>query len=175
MCIYGANSLIMCVLTLNTIGEKMKNILSALLLISLSSLSYAGGHAMSSGKSSSGVHFFGQLYVGYDDTSTGKAADIEKLDDGGGKSRLGLRMTESLGNGLQLIGNLEYKFDPVDGTQNDSGTCTSVVNQQVVEHLIYMLVILGSRQLWVISVLVHLNRHIKLWVNLTTTWIQQLL
>ena len=54
----------------------MKNILSALLLISLSSLSYAGGHAMSSEKSSSGVHFYGKLYVGYDDTSTGKAADI---------------------------------------------------------------------------------------------------
>ena len=104
----------------------MKKILSALLLISVSSLSYAGGHAMSSEKSSSGVHFYGQLYVGYDDTSTGKAADIERLDDGGGKSRLGLKMTESLGNGLQLIGNLEYKFDPVDGTQNDSGTCTSV-------------------------------------------------
>jgi len=84
-----------------------------------------GQNAMSSGKSSSGVHFYGQLYVGYDDTETGQAADIERLDDGGGKSRLGLKMTESLGNGLQLIGNLEYKFDPVDGTQNDAGDCTS--------------------------------------------------
>ena len=25
---------------------------------------------------------------------------------------LGLKMTETLGNGLQLVGNLEYKFDP---------------------------------------------------------------
>ena len=112
----------------------MKKILSILLLSSFSLVSYAGGHAMSdnghnamsSGKSSSGVHFYGRLYVGYDDKQTGSAADVERLDDGGGKSRLGLKMTESLGNGLQLIGNLEYKFDPVDGTQNDSGTCTSV-------------------------------------------------
>tara|TARA_Y100000389_G_C17435344_1_gene505155 strand:- start:691 stop:1794 length:1104 start_codon:yes stop_codon:yes gene_type:complete len=112
----------------------MKNLLSMLVLVVFSASSYAGGamagshsghNAMSSGKSSSGVHFYGRLYVGYDDVQSGSAADVEKLDDGGGKSRLGLKMTESLGSGLQLIGNLEYKFDPVDGTQTDTGDCTS--------------------------------------------------
>jgi hypothetical protein len=98
---------IMCVLTLNNRGKNEKNIKCNCYLLGISSLSYAGGlWAMSSAKSSSGVHFYGQLYVGYDDTSTGKAADSKDLDDGGGKSRLGLKMTESLGNGLQLIGNL---------------------------------------------------------------------
>ena len=46
---------------------------------------------MSSGKSSSGVHFYGRMYIGYDDKQTGSAADVENLDDGGNKSRLGLK------------------------------------------------------------------------------------
>ena len=65
-----------------------------------SSTAFAGGHkwvihqgnnAMSSGKSSSGVHFYGRLYIGYDITN-GDTADVENLDDGGNKSRLGLKI-----------------------------------------------------------------------------------
>ena len=106
-----------------------------LLLVAFSASTYAGGamsgshsgHSMSSAKHSSGVHFYGRLYVGYDDRQAGSgAADVESLEDGGGKSRLGLKMTETLANGLQLVGHLEYKFDPVDGTQNDGQSCTSV-------------------------------------------------
>ena len=52
-------------------------------------------NAMSSAKSSSGVHFYGRMYIGYDDKQTGSAADVENLDDGGSKSRLGLKFTES--------------------------------------------------------------------------------
>lgn len=113
----------------------MKKLLSMLLLVAFSASTYAGGamsgshsgHSMSSAKHSSGVHFYGRLYVGYDDRQAGSgAADVESLEDGGGKSRLGLKMTETLANGLQLVGHLEYKFDPVDGTQNDGQSCTSV-------------------------------------------------
>lgn len=108
----------------------MKKILSILLLTSFSLASYAGGHSMSdnghssmsSAKSSSGVHFYGRMYVGYDDRSVGKAADDESLEDGGNKSRLGLKFKENLGGGLQLIGNLEYKFDGIDGTSEDGVT-----------------------------------------------------
>jgi hypothetical protein len=92
----------------------MKKLLSLVLLMGLSSLSYAGGHAMgdgnsnhaSSAKASSGVHFYGRLYVGYDKTT----GSVNRLDDGGNKSRLGLKIRS--GN---IIGNLEYKFDIGDG------------------------------------------------------------
>ena len=111
----------------------MKKILSILLLTSFSLASYAGGHAMSdnghnsmsSAKSSSGVHFYGRMYVGYDDRSEGRAADDESLEDGGNKSRLGVKFKENLGGGLQLIGNLEYKFDGIDGTSNDGADCSN--------------------------------------------------
>ena len=111
----------------------MKKLLSILLLTSFSLASYAGGHAMSnnghsamsSAKSSSGVHFYGRMYVGYDDRSVGKAADDESLEDGGNKSRLGLKFKENLGGGLQLIGNLEYKFDGIDGTSDDGANCAA--------------------------------------------------
>jgi predicted porin len=109
----------------------MKKLLSILILTSFSLASYAGGHAMSnnghsemsSAKSSSGVHFYGRMYVGYDDRQVGSGqADDESLEDGGNKSRLGLKFKENLGGGLQLIGNLEYKFDGIDGTSNDGVT-----------------------------------------------------
>lgn len=111
----------------------MKKILSILILTSFSLASYAGGNAMSdngqnamsSAKSSSGVHFYGRMYVGYDDRSVSKAADDESLEDGGNKSRLGLKFKENLGGGLQLIGNLEYKFDGIDGqSENDETACS---------------------------------------------------
>jgi len=69
----------------------MKNILSMAFILVFSSSVFAGGarmgshqghNAMSSGKSSSGVHFYGRMYVGYDDKQTGSAADVENLDDG---------------------------------------------------------------------------------------------
>ena len=62
MCIFGAKSPKMIMLTLK-IGENMKKLLSALALVAMSSLVYAGGNAMSDGnnmssaKASSGVHF----------------------------------------------------------------------------------------------------------------------
>ena len=106
----------------------MKNLLSALVLVAMSSASYAGGQAMmnngqgnsmSSAKASSGVHFYGRLYIGYDST----ANDTQRLDDGGGKSRLGLKIKS--GN---LVGNLEFKYDIGDGTSgagNNCGTTTA--------------------------------------------------
>jgi predicted porin len=108
----------------------MKKLLSILLLTTFSLASYAGGHAMSdnghnamsSAKSSSGVHFYGRMYVGYDDRSVDQAADDESLEDGGNMSRLGLKFKENLGGGLQLIGQLEYKFDGIDGTSEDNTT-----------------------------------------------------
>jgi predicted porin len=112
----------------------MKKLLSILLLTTFSLASYAGGHAMSgnghnamsSAKSSSGVHFYGRMYVGYDDRSVDQAADDESLEDGGNMSRLGLKFKENLGGGLQLIGQLEYKFDGIDGTSEDNTTnCAS--------------------------------------------------
>ena len=97
----------------------MKKLLSLVLLMGLSSLSYAGGQAMSGGehnhassaKASSGVHFYGRLYIGYDKTS----GSVQRLDDGGGKSRLGLKIKS--GN---IVGNLEYKFDIGDGDAGNS-------------------------------------------------------
>ena len=113
----------------------MKNILSMAFMLAFSSSLYAGGaqmgshqghNAMSSGKSSSGVHFYGRMYIGYDDKQTGSAADVENLDDGGSKSRLGLKFTESISSGVQLVGNLEYKFDIGDGTSTNETSCMSV-------------------------------------------------
>ena len=113
----------------------MKKLFSMFFILVFSTSIYAGGasmgsnqghNAMSSAKSSSGVHFFGRMYIGYDDKQTGSgSADVENLDDGGSKSRLGLKFTESLGSGLQLVGNLEYKFDIVDGTSTNETNCTS--------------------------------------------------
>jgi hypothetical protein len=100
----------------------MKKLLSLVLLMGLSSLSYAGGQAMSGGehnhassaKASSGVHFYGRLYIGYDKTS----GTVQRLDDGGNKSRLGLKIRS--GN---IVGNLEYKFDIGDGTSGAGINC----------------------------------------------------
>ena len=100
----------------------MKKLLSLVLLMGLSSLSYAGGQAMSgsehnhasSAKASSGVHFYGRLYIGYDKTS----GSVQRLDDGGNKSRLGLKIKS--GN---IVGNLEYKFDIGDGTSGAGNNC----------------------------------------------------
>jgi predicted porin len=112
----------------------MKNILSMAFILAFSSSVFAGGaqmgshqghNAMSSGKSSSGVHFYGRMYIGYDDKQTGSAADVENLDDGGTKSRLGLKFTESISSGIQLVGNLEYKFDIGDGTSTNDKSCAS--------------------------------------------------
>ena len=100
----------------------MKKLLGLVLLMGLSSLSYAGGQAMSgsehnyasSAKVFFGVHFYGRLYIGYDKTS----GSVQRLDDGGNKSRLGLKIKS--GN---IIGNLEYKFDIGDGTSGAGNNC----------------------------------------------------
>jgi hypothetical protein len=105
---------------------------AAILAVS-SSLAFAGGHGMGKGHSSSasaahsgsGVHFFGRLYVGYDNRTTGAADSIDNIRDNGGKSRLGIKFKENLG-GMSLIGHAEWKFDIADGTSgSDNGTaCT---------------------------------------------------
>jgi hypothetical protein len=105
---------------------------AAILAVS-SSLAFAGGHSMGKGHSSSasaahsgsGVHFFGRLYVGYDNRTTGAADSIDNIRDNGGKSRLGIKFKENLG-GMSLIGHAEWKFDIADGTSGgDSATaCT---------------------------------------------------
>ena len=100
----------------------MKNLLSAIALVALSGTAYAGGssmndaqgNSMSSAKSSSGVNFYGRLYIGYDSTT----GDTARLDDGGNKSRLGLKIRS--GN---LVGNLEYKYDIGDGTSGAGNNC----------------------------------------------------
>ena len=88
----------------------MKNLLSALALLFISSTAFSGGqgmmsdpqgNSMSAAKASSGVHFYGRLYIGYDSTT----GDTARLDDGGNKSRLGLKIKS--GN---IVGNLEYKI-----------------------------------------------------------------
>jgi len=122
---------------------------------------------MSSAKSSSGVHFYGRMYVGYDDRSEGRAADDESLEDGGNKSRLGVKFKENLGGGLQLIGNLEYKFDGIDGTSNDGADCSNGGDDCRTFNL--HLETLVSRQVLATSVRVHMNLHTKLWGNLITT------
>ena len=121
MCIFGAKSPKIVWLTLN-IGVKMKNLISAFVLVTMSSIAYAGGqnmtnsqgNSMSSAKASSGVHFYGRLYIGYDSTT----GDTARLDDGGNKSRLGLKIKS--GN---IIGNLEYKYDIGDGTSGAGNNC----------------------------------------------------
>ena len=53
------------------IGEKMKKLMSVILLMGFTSLSYAGGHSMgnsdgnnaSSAKASSGVHFLSLIHI----------------------------------------------------------------------------------------------------------------
>ena len=104
----------------------MKKLLSLIALLAISTGSYAGGamadahgnHATSA-KSSSGVHFYGRMYIGYDKTS----GNVQRLDDGGNKSRLGLKMRS--GN---IVGNLEYKFDIGDGTNNDGVNCSAATS-----------------------------------------------
>ncbi len=102
MCIFGAKSPRIDTVNVKQIGEIMKNLLSALVLVAMSSASYAGGQAMmnngqgnsmSSAKASSGVHFYGRMYIGYDDKQTN---DVERLDDGGSKSRLGLKLNQEI-------------------------------------------------------------------------------
>ena len=74
----------------------MKNLLSTLALLFVSSTAFSGGqgmsdsqgNSMSAAKASSGVHFYGRLYIGYDSTT----GDTARLDDGGNKSRLGLKL-----------------------------------------------------------------------------------
>ncbi len=100
----------------------MKNLLSALALLFVSSTAFSGGqgmsdsqgNSMSAAKASPGVHFYGRLYIGYDSTT----GDTARLDDGGNKSRLGLKIKS--GN---IVGNLEYKYDIGDGTSGAGANC----------------------------------------------------
>ncbi len=92
-------------------------------------LAFAGGHDGSSDKSSvsaahsgNGVHFFGRLYVGYENKSSASANSVDSIRDNGGKSRLGIKFKENLG-AMSLIGHAEWTFDIADGTAgNDSSS-----------------------------------------------------
>tara|TARA_B100000902_G_C27291651_1_gene907498 strand:+ start:497 stop:1738 length:1242 start_codon:yes stop_codon:yes gene_type:complete len=86
------------------------------------------GHSMAAGKAGSGVHFYGRLYVGYDQQATGAANSVDNIRDNGQKSRLGIKFKENLG-ALTLIGNAEWKFDIADGwSTNDSTNCSTDAN-----------------------------------------------
>lgn len=98
-----------------------------------STLAFAGGHSGSNNSSSAsaahsgnGVHFFGRLYVGYENRASASANSVDSIRDNGGKSRLGIKFKENLG-AMSLIGHAEWKFDIADGTSTrDSSTaCTN--------------------------------------------------
>jgi hypothetical protein len=117
----------------NKTGEIMNKLFTAVAFMAVSStLAFAGGHGGSSDKSGAsaahsgnGVHFFGRLYVGYDNKETSAADGTDNIRDNGGKSRLGIKFKENLGS-MSLIGHAEWKFDIADGTTgNGSDTaCT---------------------------------------------------
>ena len=107
----------------------MNKLYTAVMFMAASSMAVAGGqggmdhssHSASAGKSGSGVHFYGRLYVGYDHKSTGSANSVDSIRDNGGKSRLGIKFKEHLGS-MSLVGNAEWKFDLADGTSTGDGT-----------------------------------------------------
>ena len=117
----------------NKTGEIMNKLFTAVAFMAASStLAFAGGHSGSKGSSSAsaahsgnGVHFFGRLYVGYENKSSASANSVDSIRDNGGKSRLGIKFKENLGS-MSLIGHAEWKVDIADGTSSrDSGTaCT---------------------------------------------------
>ncbi len=85
-------------------------------------------HSAVAGKSGSGVHFFGRLYVGYDQKATGSANSVDSIRDNGLKSRLGIKFKENLG-GLTMLGHAEWKFDIADGwATSDSKNCSTDAN-----------------------------------------------
>ena len=102
-------------------------------------------------------------YIGYDSTT----GDTARLDDGGNKSRLGLKIKS--GN---IIGNLEYKYDIGDGTSgagNNCGTNNANGCQTFDLHI-------GN--LGFMTPLGYLGQelsklHIKQWECLIRIWIQQ--
>ncbi|MBT7322376.1 MAG: hypothetical protein HN857_00240 [Gammaproteobacteria bacterium] len=111
----------------------MNKLFTAVTFLTASSLAIAGGHGgsmdhsshASAAKSGSGVHFFGRLYLGYDNKTTGAADSVDNIRDNGGKSRLGIKFKENLG-AISLIGHAEWKFDIADGTSGADSTtaCT---------------------------------------------------
>ena len=88
----------------NKTGEIMNKLFTAVIFTAVSStLAFAGGHSMdghssnaSAAKAGSGVKFFGRLYVGYENKTTGAADSIDNIRDNGGKSRLGIKFSENL-------------------------------------------------------------------------------
>jgi hypothetical protein len=107
----------------------MNKLYTAAMFMAASSMAVAGGHggmdhssqSASAGKSGSGVHFYGRLYVGYDHKSTGSANSVDSIRDNGQKSRLGIKFKENLGS-MSLVGKAEWKFDIADGTATGDGT-----------------------------------------------------
>ena len=116
-------------------SEMFKNIFTAVVFATvLSAPVFAGGkmdhsqHYASGAQGSSGVHFFGRLYVGYDQKATGAANSVDSIRDNGGKSRLGLKFKENIG-GLTMLGHAEWKFDLADGwATSDSKNCNTDAN-----------------------------------------------
>ena len=112
-----------------------KKIFSAVALTAVTSISaFAGGtmdhssHSATAAKSGSGVHFFGRLYVGYDNKKTGSGNSVDSIRDNGLKSRIGIKFKENLG-ALTMLGHMEYKFDVADGwATSDSKNCSTDAN-----------------------------------------------
>ncbi len=106
----------------------MNRISTFVLLMAMSGLTFAGGanssHSMSSHKAhSKGVHFYGKIFIGYEEKSTGAAATSDSLRDNGGNSRIGLKFREPMGS-MTLVGGMEYTFDIADGmSTEDATTC----------------------------------------------------
>jgi len=111
----------------------MNKLYTAVMFLAVSSIAVAGGnssHSAHSGmKAGSGVHFFGQLYVGFDKRSTGSGNSVDSIRDDGGKSRLGLKFKENLGS-MSLVGHAEWKFDIADGnsTSDSSSSCNDAAD-----------------------------------------------
>ena len=116
-------------------SEMIKNIFMAAIFSAVISMpAFAGGKMdnsqqyASSAHGSSGVHFFGRLYIGYDQKATGSANSVDSIRDNGGKSRLGLKFKENIG-GLTMLGHAEWKFDLADGwATSDSKNCNTDAN-----------------------------------------------
>jgi len=145
-----------------------------------STLAFAGGHSGSNNSSSAsaahsgnGVHFFGRLYVGYENRASASANSVDSIRDNGGKSRLGIKFKENLG-AMSLIGHAEWKFDIADGTSTrDSSTaCTNARDCRTINlHVGNLGFLTGLGYVGIGS----LNLHIKQWVSMTQIWILALL
>lgn len=65
-----------------------------------------------------GVKVYGIAQVEYNNEDRAGSDDVQGVDDNAGRSRIGVKFDEKLGNGLTAFGKFEYRVDPAD---SDSG------------------------------------------------------